>query len=445
MNVICYFLLIFSPHNIFYELYMPKYRSAFNHIYHLLVLVMRTSTKNALAAMFIITSLVSLIQSGLFSSFSQHSSTFPITNDVYASKKEDTNTYDSPSAIPDKKGVMTYDYGGKTGKVYNPLIVSQGGQKYYQSYMNDSSDEKSKEYFLNTADWLVKHAKEKKTNDIDFSLWTYNFPWPFYDGLNPPYSSALAQSAGIHILILAHNLTGDEKYLEAADQAFGSFLVDYDKGGVITTEGDNEEDSKYSSGNNGGDSMFLQEIAKPGYEKTYILNGHIFSLIDLWNYYKYTHNENAAAVFKDGLNYLKANLWKYDKGIWSYYDQLGNLASKGYQKIHTEQLAKLYEITGEPILKSYSDKFAGQMAVSQDITTGVSFAKMGEYNESIAYFDKALTIDPNNIAALNNKGLALAKLGEYDKSIAYFDKALTIDPTDAYSLNNKKSTLEEIK
>jgi len=58
---------------------------------------------------------------------------------------------------------------------------------------------------------------------------------------------------------------------------------------------------------------------------------------------------------------------------------------------------------------------------------------------------KALTIDPNNTAALNNKGLALAKLGEYDKSIAYFDKALTIDPTDAYSLNNKKSTLEDIK
>ena len=306
---------------------------------------------------------------------------------------------------------MTYDYGGETGKVYNPLIVSQGGQKYYQSYMNDSSDEKSKEYFINTADWLVKHAKEKETNDIDYSLWTYNFPWPFYEGLKPPYSSALTQSTGIYILILVHNLTGDEKYLEAADRAFGSFLVDYDKGGVITTEGDNEDESGDISSNNVDHSIFLQEIAKPGYEKSYILNGHIFSLIDLWNYYKYTHNENAAAVFNNGLNYLKDNLWKYDKGIWSYYDQLGNLASKDYQKIHTEQLAKLFEITGEPILKSYSDKFAGQMAVSEDITTGVSFAKMGEYNESIAYFDKALAIDP----------------------------------TDAYSLNNKKSTLEEIK
>jgi hypothetical protein len=396
--------------------------------------------------MFVITSSASLMQSGVFSSLTQYSSVFSITNDVYASKKNETNTDASPSSIPDKKGIMMHDYGGEIGKVYNPLIVSQGGQKYYQSYMNDNSDEKAKEHFINTADWLVKNAKEKETNDIDYSLWTYNFPWPFYDGLDPPYSSALAQSAGIQILILAHNMTGDDKYLEAADKAFGSFLVEYDKGGVVTMEGGNDEDdSGESKGNNGDDSMFLQEISKPGYEKTYVLNGHIFSLIDLWNYYKYTHNENAATVFNKGLNYLKDNLWKYDMGIWSYYDQIGNLASNGYQKIHTEQLAKLYEITGEPIIKRYSDKFAGHMAVTENITIGVSFAKLGEYDESIAYFDKALAVDPDNTAALNNKGLALAKLGEYDESIAYFDKALAVDPNDAYSLNNKKSTLEELK
>lgn len=89
---------------------------------------MRTSTKTALAVMLIITSSASLLQSGVFSSFSQYSSTLPITDDAYASKKKTTNTDTSPSSIPDKKGVMMYDYGGKTGKVYNPLIVSQGGK-----------------------------------------------------------------------------------------------------------------------------------------------------------------------------------------------------------------------------------------------------------------------------------------------------------------------------
>jgi D-glucuronyl C5-epimerase C-terminus len=76
---------------------------------------------------------------------------------------------------------------------------------------------------------------------------------------------------------------------------------------------------------------------------------------------------------------LKDNLWKYDTGKWSYYDQIEDPASNGYQKIHTEQLAKLYNITGEPILKTYSDKFARQIAVVR------------------------------NISALNNNGSSLAK------------------------------------
>jgi heparosan-N-sulfate-glucuronate 5-epimerase len=426
------------------------YHTAFNYFYRILLLVMRTIIETALTAMFIIISSISLIQSGIFSS---SSSIFP-TNAVYAFQKKDTITDTSSSIIPDKKGIVMYDYGGKVGKVSNPLIISQEGQKYYQNYLNDSGDKKSKEYFLNTANWFVKHAKEKQIDGFHYSLWVYDFPWPFYGGLTPPYSSALAQSAGIKILILAHNMTGDKKYLDAADKAFGSFLVDYDKGGVITTEVGKENysgdsGSSISSSNDSNDnSIFLHEIAKPGYLKTYILNGHIFSLIDLWNYYKYTHDGNAALVFNKGVKYLKDNLWKYDTGKWSYYDQIEDPASNGYQKIHTEQLAKLYKITGEPILKTYSDKFARQIAVVRNISAlnnnGSSLAKLGKYNQSIVFFDKALAINPNNTAALNNKGLALAKLGKYNQSIVFFDKALAINPNYIRALNNKNLALEAL-
>jgi hypothetical protein len=411
---------------------------------------MRATTKTTLTIIFIVTSSISLIQSGVFSSFSHYPSIFPTTTTaVYAFKQKDTNTGTSSSTISDKKGIAMYDYRGKIGKVYNPLIIAQGGQKYYQNYINDSGDKKSKEYFLNTANWFVKHAKEKEIDGFHYSLWVYDFPWPFYGGLTPPYSSALAQSSGIKILILAHNMTGDKKYLDAADKAFGSFLVDYDKGGVITREGGKENYSGYSSSNNtNNNSIFLQEIAKPGYLKTYILNGHIFSLIDLWNYYQYTHDGNAALVFNEGVKYLKNNLWKYDQGKWSYYDQIGDPATNGYQKIHTEQLAKLFKITGEPILKSYSDKFARQIAVVPNISAlnnnGSALAKLGKYNESIVFFDKALAINPNNTAALNNKGLSLAKLGKYNESIVFFDKALAINPNYVYALNNKNSALEEL-
>jgi tetratricopeptide (TPR) repeat protein len=66
------------------------------------------------------------------------------------------------------------------------------------------------------------------------------------------------------------------------------------------------------------------------------------------------------------------------------------------------------------------------------------------YNESIVFFDKALAINPNNTAALNNKGLALAKLGMYNESIVFFDKALAINPNYIRALNNKNLALEEL-
>ena len=61
---------------------------------------------------------------------------------------------------------------------------------------------------------------------------------------------------------------------------------------------------------------------------------------------------------------------------------------------------------------------------------GAALLNSGKYNESIAYFDKALTINPNDVTVLANKGIALLGLGKSNESIAYFDKALTINPND---------------
>lgn len=41
-------------------------------------------------------------------------------------------------------------------KVYNPLISANGGLLYYRDLENYIDTEKSKEYFINTAGWLVK-------------------------------------------------------------------------------------------------------------------------------------------------------------------------------------------------------------------------------------------------------------------------------------------------
>ncbi len=124
----------------------------------------------------------------------------------------------------------------------------------------------------------------------------------------------------------AYDLTDNKTYLDEAHKAFQAFLVDYDKGGVMTIE------------DNNGDSMFIHELIKLGFQRTYILNGHTGSLLHKWQYYEITNDPQAKSIFDKGINYLKHNLWKYDTGTWSLYDQtlidqLENLSSDVYHKI----------------------------------------------------------------------------------------------------------------
>jgi hypothetical protein len=241
--------------------------------------------------------------------------------------------------VQDENGVMMYDYGGSVGTVYNPKVVAQHGIMNHDSYRL-KGDLQAMQNFIGAVNWLLAHSSDRG----NYSVWEYDFRWSSYGGINPPYASALAQAEGIYVLVLAHNMTGDDRYLAEAKKAFGAFLVDYEAGGVASDEG--------------RDSLFLQLLAKPGFKKTYVLNGHTNSLLFIWKYYEYTHDYRALIVFGKGMNWLVSNLHRYDSGEWSYYDAHGNRARDNYHQGHITQLGRLYEITGEPILKQYSDRFA---------------------------------------------------------------------------------------
>jgi tetratricopeptide (TPR) repeat protein len=84
------------------------------------------------------------------------------------------------------------------------------------------------------------------------------------------------------------------------------------------------------------------------------------------------------------------------------------------------------------------------LSQSNLINQGFILSSLGKYNASIALFDKALAIDPNNTAALNGKGNALSSLGKYNASIALFDKELAINSTDTHALYNKGNALSSL-
>lgn len=162
-------------------------------------------------------------------------------------------------------------------------------------------------------------------------------------------SSTTTQAVGMVVLAHAYDLTKNQIYLDQAQKAFQALLVDYDSGGATTIE-------------DHGSSVFFHELAKPGFKKTYILNGHTGSLLHIWQYYELTRDPQAKVTFDKGINYLKQHLRKYDTGSWSLYDQtvshrMKNRASEHYHQIHIDHLKKLYNISGEPIPKKYANRF----------------------------------------------------------------------------------------
>jgi tetratricopeptide (TPR) repeat protein/TM2 domain-containing membrane protein YozV len=82
----------------------------------------------------------------------------------------------------------------------------------------------------------------------------------------------------------------------------------------------------------------------------------------------------------------------------------------------------------KPIQKIYSSNSTKRIAI---------FGGNG-YNK---YEQVFIYIYDNSVTAFNDKGVALAKLGKYNESILFFDKALAINPNDVYALNNKNSAL----
>jgi tetratricopeptide (TPR) repeat protein len=54
------------------------------------------------------------------------------------------------------------------------------------------------------------------------------------------------------------------------------------------------------------------------------------------------------------------------------------------------------------------------------VIKGAALLHLGKDNESIAYFDKALAVDPTSFYGSFFKGAALLHLGKANESIAYF-------------------------
>lgn len=181
-----------------------------------------------------------------------------------------------------------------------------------------------------------------QANEISVLLLPYNFIWEHYNA-TPPWYSALAQGEALPILIKAYKLTGMEIYKKTAEGVINSFFVDVKEGGVTHKE---------------GNAWWYELYASKGSKNPKVLNGMLWTLLALHEYYSLTKDLKAKLLFENGLQALKKNLHLYDSEKFTYYDVLKTQANYDYHKVHIDLLNKLYSMTGEEIFKNYSQKWA---------------------------------------------------------------------------------------
>jgi len=239
-------------------------------------------------------------------------------------------------------GVPLLDYHGKVGKQYNPIAIAQYGLAHYNRFKR-TAQKPSLDIFLKQADWLVDNLEE---NRYGVKVWNHHFDWEYRELLKAPWYSALAQGQGISALLRAYVTTENKDYLNAASQAFTSFQHEIQEGGV-----------KYTDHRG---FVWLEEaiVAPP----THILNGFIWALWGIYDYYLVTHDEHAHRLFDDCVRTLRENLESYDIGFWSLYEQSGTrlkmIASPFYHNLHIVQLQVMYRLTGETLFRKFAERWA---------------------------------------------------------------------------------------
>ena len=226
----------------------------------------------------------------------------------------------------DDPDILVPKYHVDTGEeIYFSIGIFQYGLAAYDLFLK-THDEIYKNKLIACADWAVANQQD----DGGWVTFAYQNP-------EHPYSS-MAQGEGISLLIRAHIVTREKKYIRAAERAKDFMLKPIPEGGT--------------TGYENGDVIFYEDTCNP-----VILNGWIFSLWGLFDYCKAVEEDRVKNTLTATLNSLKKKLPEFDIGYWSKYEDGKRICSPFYHKLHIAQLRAMYDLFGDEIYKEYADKW----------------------------------------------------------------------------------------
>ncbi len=241
---------------------------------------------------------------------------------------------------------------------HNPTTISQYAFALYNSIETDASNQ---ELFLNVASWLAEHQEEDGSFPYDYEF-AYKKDMVIPEG----FVSGMGQGQLLSVYARAYLLTEDAKYLEAGEKCleFMTRFYDSPESGTKVTLKDFTDQSALLKPYE--DYVLYDEyLIKP---ETYVLNGNLFALIGLYDWWKSVPESAGASQAKDafeqGCAAIEVLLPYYDYNGYSAYDLLPYTSdyppyftSSYAHSCHIYLLHTLAEITGNPTFQEYYTRF----------------------------------------------------------------------------------------
>jgi len=225
---------------------------------------------------------------------------------------------------------------GEDGYFYHPCPIAQGALGYFDLFVS-TKEEKYKELFMNQINWL----------ELNGELFNNSLVYPFPFNI-PSFSkhkkwvSGMYQGQILSSFVRAYIITKKKKYIEFADKVFKSFSFNLgEKYGFMIKD-------KFG--------IWYEEA--PIIPAKHILNGYIFAIWGIYDYYQLTNRHELKLIWDSCINTLKNTINLYNLGYWSLYDLAGNIASYKYHNtVHIPQLKALYKMTKETDFKDMALKW----------------------------------------------------------------------------------------
>ena len=234
---------------------------------------------------------------------------------------------------------------------YNPTALCQYALSYYDKNNLDALD-----IFLEIVNFICTQLQEDGgyAYCFDFNLHGIQFENPWY--------SCMAQSQILSVLCRAYILTMDSNYLEKAENVYNFMVGLYEqkKGLKQNINQFCEKVEIFRDYKNKG--WIFEEYVNE--HSSYVLNGNLFALVGLYEYYELTRRIDVLENFSQGLESIKLMLPFYDFNgsscydlTWLLYDQKIDFTSKYAHDCHIYLLDYLAKKTNDITIIYYRDKF----------------------------------------------------------------------------------------